>query len=129
MVLGAETPVNIREDCLVFVVYCAEDAAAYFLFPSRVMRGCSEKRGLSAFSTYLTQNHGIFNTLAFKRTKRCEGEKSKPRSSQSLQSSRKVLGASSTPGNSSDNSSLEEEGALFFNSPSSSLSNPNLINL
>ena len=31
VVLGAETPVNVREDCLVFVVYCAEDAAAYFL--------------------------------------------------------------------------------------------------
>jgi len=31
MVLGAETPVNIGENCLVLVVYCAEDAAAYFL--------------------------------------------------------------------------------------------------
>jgi len=48
-------------------------------------------------------------------------KKSKPRSSQSLQSSRKVLSASSTLSNSSGNSSLEEEGASFFNSPSSSL--------
>jgi hypothetical protein len=30
------------------------------------MRGCSEKRGLSAFSTYLSQNHGIFDILALK---------------------------------------------------------------
>jgi len=37
-----------------------------FSFPSRVMRGCSEKRGLSAFSTNLSQNHGIFNILDLK---------------------------------------------------------------
>ena len=66
MVLGAETPVNIRKDCLVFKVYCAKDTAAYFLVPSRLEWGCSEKRGLSAFSTYLSQKHGFFDILGVK---------------------------------------------------------------
>jgi len=34
MVLGSETPVNVWEDGLSVEVYRAEDAAAYFLFPS-----------------------------------------------------------------------------------------------
>jgi hypothetical protein len=34
VVLGAETPVHVWEDWLFFEVYCAEDAAAYFGFPS-----------------------------------------------------------------------------------------------
>jgi len=33
VVLGAETPVNAREDWLVFEAYCAEDTAAYFYSP------------------------------------------------------------------------------------------------
>jgi hypothetical protein len=31
VILSAETPVNVRKDCLVFIVYRAKDAAAYFL--------------------------------------------------------------------------------------------------
>jgi hypothetical protein len=34
MVLGAETPVHVWKDWLFFEIYCAEDAAAYFRFPS-----------------------------------------------------------------------------------------------
>ena len=34
VVLGAETPVNIWKYGLLFEVYCAEDTAAYFEFPS-----------------------------------------------------------------------------------------------
>jgi hypothetical protein len=30
VVLGAETPVNVWKDWFLFVVYCTEDAAAYF---------------------------------------------------------------------------------------------------
>ncbi len=33
VVLGAETPVNVREDWLVFEAYYAEDTAAYFDSP------------------------------------------------------------------------------------------------
>jgi hypothetical protein len=34
VVLGAESPVNVWKYGLLFEVYCAEDAAAYFGFPS-----------------------------------------------------------------------------------------------
>ena len=34
VVLGAETPVNEREDWLLIEINCAEDAAAYSIFPS-----------------------------------------------------------------------------------------------
>ena len=66
MVLGAETPVNIWEDRLVFKVFCSEDTAAYLLSLLALIGDVSEKRGLSAFSTYLSQNNGFFNTLRFK---------------------------------------------------------------
>ena len=33
VVLGAETPINVWEDWLIFEVYYAEDTAAYFYFP------------------------------------------------------------------------------------------------
>jgi len=57
VVLGAETPVNVWKDCFLFVVYCAEDAAAYFdsLLP---MLRSREKTGLSAFGTSLAKKHG-----------------------------------------------------------------------
>jgi len=63
MVLGAETPVNIWEDRLVFKVFCSEDTAAYLLSLLALIGDVSEKRGLSAFSTYLAQKHGIFDIL------------------------------------------------------------------
>jgi len=75
MVLGAETPVNVRKDRLVLVVYCTEDTAAYFLSLLTAECGCNEKRGLSAFSTYLSQKHGVFNILALKRNEGRESEK------------------------------------------------------
>jgi hypothetical protein len=58
VVLGSETPVNVWEDGLFFEVYCAEDAAAYFysLLP---MPDCREKRGLSAFGTFLDKKHEV----------------------------------------------------------------------
>lgn len=34
VVLGAETPVHVWKYGLLFEVYCAEDTAAYFEFPS-----------------------------------------------------------------------------------------------
>jgi hypothetical protein len=34
VVLGAKSPVNVWEYGLLFEVYCAEDTAAYFGFPS-----------------------------------------------------------------------------------------------
>jgi hypothetical protein len=34
VVLGAESPVNVWKYGLLFEVYCAEDTAAYFGFPS-----------------------------------------------------------------------------------------------
>jgi hypothetical protein len=34
VVLGAETPVHMWKHWLLFEVYCAEDTAAYFCFPS-----------------------------------------------------------------------------------------------
>jgi len=45
VVLGAETPVNVRKDRFIFEVYCTEDAAAYFdsLLP---MVRSREKTGL-----------------------------------------------------------------------------------
>ena len=61
MVLGAETPVNIWEDRLVFKVFCSEDTAAYLLSLLALIGDVSEKRGLSAFSTYLAQKHGFFD--------------------------------------------------------------------
>jgi hypothetical protein len=77
MVFGSETPVNIRKNRLIFIIYYAKDTAAYFRFPSRSKWGCSERRGLSAFSTYLTQKHGVFDILRFKETSH-ETEKKKP---------------------------------------------------
>ena len=40
-----------------------------FLVPSNCKWGCSEKRGLSAFSTYLAKNHGDFNIIRLKETR------------------------------------------------------------
>ena len=57
MVLGAETPVNVRKDRFLFVVYCAEDAAAYFDSLLPLLRS-REKTSLSAFSTFLAKKHG-----------------------------------------------------------------------
>ena len=45
MVLGAETPIDIREDRLAFKVFCSEDTAAYFLSLLTAEWGLSEKRG------------------------------------------------------------------------------------
>jgi hypothetical protein len=67
VVLGAETPVNVWEDGLFFEVYCAEDTAAYFGFPSADVES-REKTGLSAFSTFLTKKHGDFDTIRVKPT-------------------------------------------------------------
>gem|GEM_PF-1661643 len=68
MVFGSETPINIRKNRLIFIIYYAKDTAAYFRFPSRSKWGCSERRGLSAFSTYLLKKYGVFNILKFKET-------------------------------------------------------------
>jgi hypothetical protein len=62
VVLGAESPVNVWKYGLLFEVYCAEDTAAYFGFPSAYVEG-REKTGLSAFSTFLTKKHGDFDTI------------------------------------------------------------------
>jgi hypothetical protein len=66
MVLGAETPIHVWEDRLAFKVFCSEDTAAYALSLLTAEWGCSEKAGLSIFSTYLTQKHGIFDILGSK---------------------------------------------------------------
>jgi len=65
VVLGAETPVHVWEDELFFEVYCAKDTAAYFRFPSADAES-REKRGLSAFSTFLAKKHGDFYTIRVK---------------------------------------------------------------
>jgi hypothetical protein len=57
VVLGAETPVNIWENRLIFEVYCTEDAAAYFDSLLLMVRS-REKRGLSVFGTSLAKNYG-----------------------------------------------------------------------
>jgi hypothetical protein len=57
VVLGAETPVNVWEDWLLFEVYCTEDAAAYFYSLLPMLRS-REKTALSAFSTSLAKKHG-----------------------------------------------------------------------
>jgi hypothetical protein len=57
VVLGAESPVNVWKYGLLFEVYCAEDTAAYFRSLLSLLRS-REKRGLSAFSTYLAKKHG-----------------------------------------------------------------------
>jgi hypothetical protein len=66
VILGAETPINIRKDCLVFKVFSSEDAAAYVLSLLALRWGCSEKRGLSALCTNLNQKHGFFDILRVK---------------------------------------------------------------
>jgi hypothetical protein len=57
VVLGAETPVNIWENRLIFEVYCTEDAAAYFASLLLMVKS-REKRGLSVFGTSLAKKHG-----------------------------------------------------------------------
>lgn len=57
VVLGAESPVNVWKYGLLFEVYCAEDAAAYFRSLLPLLRS-REKRGLSVFSTFLSKKHG-----------------------------------------------------------------------
>jgi len=57
VVLGAESPVNVWKYGLLFEVYCAKDAAAYFRSLLPLLRS-REKRGLSAFSTFLDKKHG-----------------------------------------------------------------------
>ena len=60
VVLGAETPINVWKHVLLFEVYCAKDTAAYFRFPSIDVKS-REKRGLSAFSTFLDKKYGDFS--------------------------------------------------------------------
>jgi hypothetical protein len=62
VVLGAETPVHVWKHMLLFEVYCAEDTATYF---ESLLSRCDnrEKRGLSAFSTFLHKKHGEFSEL------------------------------------------------------------------
>jgi hypothetical protein len=60
VVLGAESPVNVWEHGLLFKVFCAEYTAAYFLVSPSADVGSREKRGLSAFSTFLNKKHGDF---------------------------------------------------------------------
>jgi hypothetical protein len=57
VILGAETPVHVRENWLPHEVYCPEDTTAYFRFPSANVES-REKRGLSAFSTFLAKFNG-----------------------------------------------------------------------
>ncbi|MCX8153861.1 MAG: hypothetical protein N3E52_05450 [Candidatus Bathyarchaeota archaeon] len=56
VILGAESPINIREDSFAFEVYCAEYTAAYYR--SLLMKERKEKWGLSAFSTFLIKKYG-----------------------------------------------------------------------
>ena len=65
MVLGAETPIHIWKDRLVFKVFCSEDTAAYLLSLLALIGDASEKRGLSALCTYLVQKLGFFDTFRF----------------------------------------------------------------
>jgi len=60
VILGAETPVNVWEDWFLFEVNRAEDTAAYFDSLLPLLRS-REKRGLSAFSTFLDKKHDNFN--------------------------------------------------------------------
>jgi predicted nucleic acid-binding Zn ribbon protein len=66
VVLGAETPVYVWEDGLSIEVYCPEDTAAYFKFPSAYVES-REKRGLSAFSTFLAilDGKGDYNSTYY----------------------------------------------------------------
>jgi hypothetical protein len=59
VVLSAETPVHVWKHGLLFEVYCAKDTAAYFRVPSADVES-KEKRGLSAFSTFLAKKHDDF---------------------------------------------------------------------
>jgi hypothetical protein len=68
VVFSAETPVHIKKDWLFFEVYCTEDTAAYFRFPSTDVES-REKRGLSAFSTFSAKKHGDFYTIRAKHVK------------------------------------------------------------
>jgi hypothetical protein len=61
VVFGAETPVHVWENWLFFEVYRSEDAATYFRFPSAHVES-REKRGLSAFSTFLAILDGKADT-------------------------------------------------------------------
>ncbi len=66
MVLRPQSPVNVWKDGLIFIVDCPKDAAAYVWSLLALSTHVSEKRDLSIFSTNLTQNHGIFNTITVK---------------------------------------------------------------
>jgi hypothetical protein len=52
VILGTQTPINVREYRLVLEVYCPKDTAAY-TYP---LRGSNEKRGLRAFRTFSAKN-------------------------------------------------------------------------
>ncbi len=71
VILGAETPINVWKDRLVFEVNRAEDSAAYSLFPFCEDER-SEKRGLYAFSTFSGKYYVDFDTNPPKLT-RCFG--------------------------------------------------------
>jgi hypothetical protein len=74
MVLSAQPPINVWKDRLIFIVYCAKDTTAHFgPFPRNY--ACSKRRGLSAFSTYLTKKHGLFNITKVERSKKINTEK------------------------------------------------------
>jgi len=66
VVLGSETPINEWENGLFFIINCPKDTAAYFSVPSSSKYGSIERWGLSAFSTNLAKNHGIFNIIRVK---------------------------------------------------------------
>lgn len=56
MIFRAETPVDVRKDWLRFKVDSSEYPAAYFRFPPTRSK-LDEKRGLSAFSTFLMKKY------------------------------------------------------------------------
>jgi hypothetical protein len=60
VILGAETPVNIREDCLFFEVDCTEYTAAYSLVPLNVIDKVEKKRAYQLLVHFWLKTMVIF---------------------------------------------------------------------
>ena len=69
VVLGAETPVNVRKDWLVLEVYSAEDTAAYSGFPSTATGRVENKGVYQLLVQFWLKSMMIFNRFVQKKNK------------------------------------------------------------
>jgi hypothetical protein len=77
VILCPQSPVNIGEDRLIFIVYCAKYTAARDWSLLTLSMHVSNGGGLSIFSTNLTKTHGVFDIYQIELNDNLDTENSK----------------------------------------------------